>query len=230
MNPVRSSLLMLYDSEPPGTYLLAHLSSYAVELSPVPRADLDAVLPDLPRYEAILVYTPVSLPSGCSLCRRARPFTDAPILLLAPSSAPEDILLALQHGADTLLPTGAVSTLVAECLGALLRRWLGPADESSLPGYQDAMVDIDPVRRKVRVAGRLIHLTPTEFRFLALLVRHTGELLSYEQILNAVWGWKTSENRIVHTFAAQVRAKLGEQGARYISNEYGRGYRFAPPP
>ena len=74
-----------------------------------------------------------------------------------------------------------------------------------------------------------MRLTPTEFRFLAFLVRHAGQLLTYDEILNHLWGWEGAEHRIVHTFAAQVRAKLGTHGAKYLLNEYGSGYRFTPP-
>ena len=52
---------------------------------------------------------------------------------------------------------------------------------------------------------------PTEFRFLALLVHHAGQLLTYDEILNYVWGWEATEHRIVHTFAARLHAKLGER-------------------
>jgi two-component system KDP operon response regulator KdpE len=75
-----------------------------------------------------------------------------------------------------------------------------------------------------------VHLTPTEFRLLALLVQQDGQMLAYDRILNQIWGWEASDHRVVHTFAAQVRAKLGAQGAEYIVNEYGLGYRFGPPP
>jgi two-component system KDP operon response regulator KdpE len=162
-----------------------------------------------------------------------RQFTDAPILLFAPANAPDDTLSVLQAGADMLLPPDVDPAIIVGYIGALLRRWrdgaAGPAPAPTpLAGYQDAFLEVDFVRRSVKVDGRLIRLTPTEFRFLAVLVRHAGELLTYEQILSAVWGWKSSENRVVHTFAAQVRAKLGERAARYIVNEYGSGYRFSP--
>jgi DNA-binding response OmpR family regulator len=121
---------------------------------------------------------------------------------------------------------------VAGYIGALLRRQRVNAAGSALvapafAGYRDEILEIDLTRRKVKVGGRSIHLTPTEFQFLAVLVHHADELLPYDQILNAVWGWKPAENRIVHTFAAQIRAKLGERAAAYIVNEYGSGYRFS---
>jgi two-component system KDP operon response regulator KdpE len=98
----------------------------------------------------------------------------------------------------------------------------------TLDFYCDETLEFDLVRRRVEVDGRPVHLTPTEFRFMALLVRHTGQLLTYDEILNYVWGWKANEHRIVHTFAAQIRAKLGAHGAKYLVNEYGLGYRFSP--
>lgn len=100
---------------------------------------------------------------------------------------------------------------------------------TSLVGYHDAILDFDLVRRSVRVDGRVVRLTPTEYRFLAALVRHMGELLTYAQIASIVWDSQSFEPRVIHTFAAQVRAKLGERVAHYIVNEYGNGYRFSPP-
>jgi two-component system KDP operon response regulator KdpE len=79
------------------------------------------------------------------------------------------------------------------------------------------------------VDGQTVHLTPTEYRLLALLIRYAGQPLTYDQILSSVWGWDATEHRVVHTFAAQLRTKLGQRAARCLVNEYGIGYRFAPP-
>ena len=235
MNAATPRILIIYDAEPPGPLLLARLAQYEVDLVPAQKFDFKVGPPNLRSYDVFLVYTPRNLRRGHSLCGSLRRLWPAPILLLAPITPPAEAGRALQESVDILLPPEIDPAIAAGHIASLVRcqhrHPLAPGEPAvaPLPLYQDEQLEIDLERRTVKVEGRVIRLTPTEFRFLALLVRHARELLTYREILNHVWGWGAADHRIVHTFAAQLRAKLGTGGARYIVNEYGNGYRFAPP-
>ncbi len=226
-------MLLIFEAEPPGPLLLARLSQYDADLVPVQKVDLRLGPPNLHSYDVILVYAPASLRRGRAVCDSLRQLSATPILLIAPTKQADDVCRALQESVDILLPPDIDPAIVAGHVASLVRcqrrHHAAPSENgfTTLHLYQDQELEIDLVRRTVRVEGRPVHLTPTEFRFLALLVRHAGQLLTYDEILNYVWGWEATEHRIVHTFAAQLRAKLGERGAKYLVNEYGTGYRFS---
>jgi two-component system KDP operon response regulator KdpE len=187
-------------------------------------------------FAVVIIFAPASLLRGRLLAAHLREHTPAPLLLIAPDEPPHEAYRALQDAADVLLPPGTDPALIAGHIAALVRRSSQPKLRNAPEGqaapteppdvFRDAILVIDLAHHTVRVDGRTVHLTPTEFRFLALLVRNAGQLLTYQYLLHHIWGWEATEHRVVHTFAAQIRAKLGARGARYIVNEYGTGYRF----
>jgi DNA-binding response OmpR family regulator len=160
-------------------------------------------------------------------------FTSAPLLLLAPSRPLHEAYGALCETVDILLPPDTEPPIIAGHVAALLRHHAHANGLAAKPQpsliYRDQLLVIDVEQRSVLVDGRHVQLTPTEFRLLIYMAQRPGVLLTYQQILHSVWGWDASEHRIVHTFAAQLRTKLGERVAPYVVNEYGSGYRFSPP-
>jgi two-component system KDP operon response regulator KdpE len=87
---------------------------------------------------------------------------------------------------------------------------------------------IDLARREVTVAGRDAHLTPIEFRLLALLARHAGKVLTHRQILREVWGPNATEAHYVRVHMAELRKKIEGDPARprLLVTEVGVGYRL----
>lgn len=77
-----------------------------------------------------------------------------------------------------------------------------------------------------------VRLTPTEFRLLATFVRHQGEVLSFQQLLEQVWGHEYStEHHYPRIYVSHLRRKIERDPKTpvYIQNEYGVGYRFVGP-
>ena len=94
--------------------------------------------------------------------------------------------------------------------------------------YQDLTVDCD--RRRVLLHGEDIHLTQNEYKILSLLARHSGKVLTYDQIIQHVWGSNAAgDNRILRVNMANIRRKLEANPAepKYIFTEIGVGYRMA---
>jgi len=88
---------------------------------------------------------------------------------------------------------------------------------------------LDETRWTVHRAGRQVDLSPTEFRLLAYLMRHQGQVLSRAQLLENVWGWSQSgQSQIVETYVSYLRRKLDTLGPRLIHTKRGVGYLLRP--
>jgi two-component system, OmpR family, response regulator len=84
---------------------------------------------------------------------------------------------------------------------------------------------LDETRWTVHRGGRLVDLSPTEFRLLACLMRHQGRVLTRAQLLETVWGWNRNyQSQIVETYVSYLRRKLDALGPRLIHTSRGVGY------
>jgi DNA-binding response OmpR family regulator len=166
--------------------------------------------------------------------RNGRTNRDVPILMLTARRDESDKVLGLESGADDYLtkPFG-VRELVARAR-ALLRRprqavVAGNGDIATEPVHIHD-VDIDPARRRVRVAGRDIDLTDQEFRLLHLLATHAGIVFSREALLSKIWRGDTFVTlRSVDTLVKRLRRRVEVDPAnpRYLLTVWGVGYKFA---
>jgi two-component system, OmpR family, KDP operon response regulator KdpE len=105
-----------------------------------------------------------------------------------------------------------------------------PALEPASERAEEAHLQIDLTTRRVVVQGKRVKLTATEFRLLACLVNHADQVLTYRQILEAVWGWEyQNSTHYVHVFISQLRQKLevAPNDPQYLLTERGVGYWFA---
>ncbi|HSM93594.1 MAG TPA: response regulator [Anaeromyxobacteraceae bacterium] len=163
---------------------------------------------------------------GIDLARRVREWTHAPIIVLSARGREEDKVNALDAGADDYLtkPFG-VNELLARLRVALRHSRAGPAEE---PVIEVGPLRIDLARREVRIEGREVRLTPTEYRLLTLLARHAGKVLTHRQILREVWGPNATEAHYVRVHMAELRKKIERDPARpqLLITEPGVGYRL----
>ena len=89
------------------------------------------------------------------------------------------------------------------------------------------MIDFD--KRLVTIAGQEIHLTQIEYKLVSLLAQNAGKVLTYDYIINHIWGpYADSNNQILRVNMAHIRRKMGENPAepKYINTEIGVGYRM----
>ena len=183
-------------------------------LSPVDAAIVDLLLPD---------------GDGVELTRRLREWSDMPIIVLSAVGEEEQKVRALGAGADDYItkPFGA-NELVAR-LEAVLRR-VSPTPEGGV--IEAAGLEVDFVARTVRRDGEAIHLTPTEFSLLRVLVLNRGRLMTHRALLTEVWGPAYSEDvTVLRGQVANLRRKLDPPGAlrrHHVRTEPGVGYRFEP--
>jgi two-component system KDP operon response regulator KdpE len=90
-------------------------------------------------------------------------------------------------------------------------------------------LEVDLMRRQVRVAGREVHLTPLEYRMLSLLIENADSVLTYSQVLHEVWKSKKNRHKhYVHLYMGHLRQKLESDPSnpRHLVTELGVGYQF----
>jgi DNA-binding response OmpR family regulator len=167
---------------------------------------------------------------GWQVLERVRDISDLPILILSGHGQEADKVRGLRAGADDYLTKPFGSNELVARLEALLRRTKPPTWATDI--YDDGRLRIDPQQRSVRLDGVDVRLTPTEFRLLAVLVRHRGSVLNPAQLLAQVWDDPSGLGPERVKFAVlRLRRKLEpDQSARaQIESVRGFGYRFRGP-
>jgi two-component system, OmpR family, KDP operon response regulator KdpE len=182
------------------------------------------------REHPALVLLDLGLPDrdGAELVRELRLWSQVPIVILSARSAEPEKIAALDAGADDYLtkPFG-LGELLARVRAAARRATRSPTDSSPLVEFGD--VCVDHLRHVVERNGRTIHLTPIEYRLLALLIASEGRVLTHRQILREVWGpGHVESNPYLRVYVGNLRRKLEDDPARprHILTETGVGYRF----
>jgi two-component system KDP operon response regulator KdpE len=174
------------------------------------------------RPEAAIIDLLLPDGSGIELCRALREWSAMPIIVLSAVGEEDTKVRALQAGADDYVvkPFGP-RELIAR-LQANLRRGGGSGDEAPITTGE---LTIDLARRVVARAGAEVHLTPTEFELLRVLVRNRGRLLTHRELLTGVWGGGYGDDtQVLRAHIANLRRKIG----RVVRTEPGVGYRFEP--
>jgi two-component system OmpR family response regulator len=172
-----------------------------------------------------LVVLDVMLPGvdGLEICRRMRnEGIHTPVLFLTARSETEDRVRGFATGGDDYLTKPfSVDELVLR-VAAILRR-SGSRVPAGLLAYDD--LTVDPASTEVRRAGRLIDLSPTEFRLLSYLIENSGTVLSKAKILDEVWGvdFEGSDN-VVELYIGYLRRKLDDGRSPLIQTRRGMGY------
>ena len=163
---------------------------------------------------------------GIELCRRLREWSEMPILVLSAVGDEQTKIDALHAGADDYVTKPfAPGELVARVRAALRRA----GRETSEPRVEVGPLVVDLAAHAVWVNGEEVHLTPTEFSLLRVLVLNRGLLLTHRQLLTEVWGPEYADaTPVLRTHIANLRSKLqsGGQERRLIRTDSGIGYRF----
>lgn len=182
-----------------------------------------------------LVLVNISLPdmSGAQVCRYIRTVASVPILVFSCQNSAEIKLEAFRAGADDYLvkPFGANEYLAR--INALLRRVQLKGAGSHLQLHFDRLA-IDPSSGRASVMGEKLDLSPLEFRLLVYMVKHHGQTLSYDKLLEDVWddasrGYKLPDREnMVQVAISRLRSKLDthEAQTKQIQTMHGIGYRI----
>lgn len=178
------------------------------------------------RPDAIVLDVMLPGLDGLEVCRAIRADSATPVVMLTARSDTLDVVVGLESGADDYVTKPFEMAELVARVRASLRR-VARAD------HLDDRLSVGPVRidvaaHTVERDGAAIELTPTEFRLLAELARHRGQVLSREQLLEQVWGYDyLGDSRLVDATIQRLRAKveLDPSDPRIVETVRGVGYR-----
>jgi two-component system KDP operon response regulator KdpE len=178
-----------------------------------------------------LVILDLGLPDmdGVTLTRRLREWTAMPIIIVSARGKEQDKVVALDAGADDYLTKPfSVGELMARVRVAI-RRAAAANKNTGDPIFEIGNLQIDLATRRVIVDGKVVHLTPNEFRLLAILTKNAGRVLTHRQLLQEVWGPESQqETHYLRVYMNQLRQKLEQDPTQpaYLLTEPGVGYRL----
>jgi two-component system KDP operon response regulator KdpE len=182
-------------------------------------------------HQPDLVILDVTMPNmtGWEVCRHIRQFSSVPIIMLTAMGSERDILRGFEEGADDYVTKPFSANILQARIQAALRRGKGGAQAQQATTYSDDYLTLDLSQRRMLVGGKLVKLTATEYRLLSFLFQNTGQVLTFSQILENVWGGEYRDNSdYVHVYIWHLRKKLEKnpKNPQYILTEHGVGYRF----
>jgi len=164
---------------------------------------------------------------GLDVTRRLREWTTTPIIVLSARHQDDDKVAALDAGADDYLTKPfSLQELLARVRVAA-RHASGAAKTESVRHFGDLVVDL--ARRFVTRGGEDVRLTPIEWKLLATMVRSSGRVMTYQQLLREVWGPRyATQKQYLHVYVGHLRHKLEQDPTRprFLLTDAGVGYRF----
>ncbi|MBU6416058.1 MAG: response regulator transcription factor [Xanthomonadaceae bacterium] len=181
--------------------------------------------------EPDLVILDLGLPDrdGHEVLSELRQWSQVPVLMLSVRNTETEKVRTLDAGAnDYVTKPFGIQELMAR-LRALLRDRAMAGAEEARPRYDDGRLGIDLARREVMLDGLPLSLTRKEYAVLALMLRHTGRVVTQQQLLREVWGAShLQDSQYLRIVIGKLRQKLGDDPAqpRWLKTEPGVGYRF----
>jgi len=199
-------------------------NSYKVKEAPSAREGLI----EAANHPPALILLDLGLPdeNGHYVLKKLREWYTNPILILSVQNTEEDIINALDNGAnDYLIKPFRTGELLARIRSAL--RKSDSSDSNPLIDCGDIQIDLSV--RTVKRNGELVKLTVTEYSLLSLLAKNEGRVLTHHYLLRQIWGpGYIEQSQYLRVFIAQLRKKLeaDPNHPRHIITEPGVGYRF----
>jgi DNA-binding response OmpR family regulator len=174
-----------------------------------------------------VVVLDVTMPAldGWQVLERIRDVSDVPVLMLTAQDEELHRVRGLRAGADDYVakPFGRQELLAR--IEALLRRAGGRAEVAE--AYRDELLDVDFAQRRVLAGSEEVSLTPLEFRLLSAFLRHPGQLLSRDQLLELAWGDPSARSGDeVKLYVGYLRRKLDAAAGAGSAIETVRGYGY----
>jgi two-component system, OmpR family, KDP operon response regulator KdpE len=175
-----------------------------------------------------LIILDLGLPDidGIEVLKKMREWYQKPIFILSVRNSEEDIITALDNGADDYLTKPFRTGELLARIRVALRKTQSTDDNSKLI-FGDLIIDLpDHTARK---KGEILKLTSTEFSLLAMLAKNSGRVLTHQNLLREIWGFGyIGQTQYLRVFVAQLRKKIEDDPARpkLLLTESGIGYRF----
>lgn len=218
-------ILIVEDDEDTAEVVCTLLKEAGFRTMSVDRGNL--ALNEIAAESPDLVLLDINLPdiNGLEVLRSVRSHSFLPMIVLSGFGKDRDRVLALEAGADDYMAKPFSPEELVARVRALLRRveWT-PKPETHLKIRQ---LELDMPRRQATIRGRRLHLTPIEYGILVTLMRNAGQVVTHDEMLQAVWGDNyQGDFSVLRVNISRLRQKLEENPRRptYIVTVPGRGY------
>lgn len=176
-----------------------------------------------------VVILDINLPdiNGFDVLKSIREFSSVPVIILTVRFDDADVLRGLEAGADDyIIKPFNYLTLLAR-VKAVLRRAENMPSRVSHDTIVSPRLTIDFVDQRVAVDNQVVKLTPMEYRLLVLLVKNKDEEVTYQRIVEELWGKQLKgDTKNLRIYIRRLRKKLHDTPARMILNKRGSGYVF----
>ncbi len=182
------------------------------------------------RPDLILLDTSLPEMDGWEVCRRVRDMSDIPVIMLTLNAQKSDILKGFSLGADDFVNKPPDFPELTARVGAVLRRSISVKREEKPTTFHHQDIEVDWRSHQVFIRGKLVKLSPTEFKLLTCLIENRGWLVSHEELLRKVWGPDyVSDKSFVKLYIRYLRQKIEKEPShpQLILTERGVGYRFS---
>jgi two-component system, OmpR family, KDP operon response regulator KdpE len=179
-------------------------------------------------HNPALIILDLGLPDsdGIEVLKKLREWYNKPIIILSVKSSEEDIIQALDYGANDYLTKPFRTGELLARIRVAIRQSIGNEDS---PVLSFGLLSIDLVNHIAKKNNEILKLTSTEFALLALLSKNSGRVLTHQSILKEIWGFGyVGQTQYLRVFVAQLRKKIEDNPAKpkFLITESGIGYRF----
>jgi len=175
-----------------------------------------------------LILLDLGLPdeNGHMVLQKLRQWYTNPVIILSVQKNEEDIIKALDNGANDYLSKPFRTGELLARIRSALRDSISEEGDTTL-NFNDLQIDLST--RMVKKNNQLVKLTSTEYNLLAILIKNEGKVLTHQYLLRAIWGpGFINQSQYLRVFIAQIRKKIETDANRpeYLLTESGVGYRF----
>ncbi len=230
----KKTTILVADDDPQALRFVRHcLQAEGYHVTPASDGQQALHLVETTHFDLLLLDIMMPRLSGLEVCEQVRTFSTVPIMVLTAREQVEDKAQAFELGADDYLTKPFSIVELRARVRALLRRaqWgemvSGRLQQSRV---SIGMLTIDFLQHAVTVDGRVIALTPIEYRILAYLAQNAGLVITHDLLLERVWGPDyTGENHLLKVNINRLRNKIEPDPAHpiYILTKPGVGYVLA---
>lgn len=223
-------ILVVEDDRPIRNFITASLSAQGFKYIETDRGN-DAITLSM-SYNPDLIILDLGLPDidGIKVIAKVREWSNIPIIVVSARENERQKVEALDKGADDYLtkPFG-IGELLARVRVALRHRITNQSGNGNIDTFEVKNLIVDFNKRRVMLNNEEIHLTPIEYKIMALLCKYSGKVLTHNFIIHEIWGSAIgNETQSLRVFMATLRRKIEKDPAQpeYIYTEVGVGYRL----
>jgi DNA-binding response OmpR family regulator len=193
---------------------LIDLTGYALRrdgFTVVQAVDGEQALQRWERERPDLVLLDANMPkmNGFEVCRQIRTTSTTPVIMLTARDDEEDVLQGLELGADAYVTKPFSARQLIARIRAVIRRCQGDPYRQPVSELTAGDVVLDLQSHEARKNGKVVQLTPLEFRLLYMLAMNEGRVIPYDRMVGYAWGSDGGDSSLLKTHMAHIRSKLG---------------------